>query len=229
MEFTGLLNKPDGDGPFPADVILVSGGGKLASHEAWGKTLAEWRYVSLLVNSFDARGGSNFLDTKAVDMTVEGFAAFTYLAARPDVQPENIGLLGFSMGGSFLFPVMRDDNKTRPDNVNYKAAVSYYPTCNIGYDYSKPILILFGDRDALSSLAQCQSMLNDSTYNTSGVSLSIYDSATHFFDSADYAKDAALRSDKWIKPMWFEAHHYDEAAHRESLVRTKDFLAEHLQ
>ncbi|MFQ5438280.1 MAG: dienelactone hydrolase family protein [Paracoccaceae bacterium] len=227
MEFKGLLFTPDGSGPHPAVVILESGGGQLNSHVLWAKTLAEWGYVSLLVDSFASRGVTNMLETQAIDMTVEGFAAFTFLSGLDAVDEERIGILGFSAGGSFLFPVVRAENKLRPPSVHYRAAVSYYPTCNIGYVYRVPIMVLFGDKDRLSSLAQCKTLIDESGPDGS-ISLHVYKGATHFFDSTDYSKDRSLHGVGWRKPLWFETNDYDPEAHKDSLTKTRAFFDEYL-
>ncbi len=228
ITFSGLLTRPQTAGPNPAVVILTSSGGRLASHVDWAEMLAESGYVTLLVDSFGARGGTNFLDTKAIDMTVEGFAAFTYLAGLADVDGERIGIMGFSMGGSFVFPIIRSENRQRPDDVAYRAAVAFYPTCNLGYDYDIPVLVLFGTNDTLSSLGQCQ-LLAGERGGEEGVSLFVYEGVSHFFDSRDYAQDADLRGADWKKPLWFDQHHYDAAAHADSIVRTVEFLDQYLK
>jgi len=228
-EFVGYLSKPDGAGPFPAVVILESAGGLLASHNKWAETLASWGYASLLVDSFGSRDGTNFTDTKAVDMTIDAYAAYNYLAARGDIDASKIGVLGFSMGGSFLFTVLRDSNGQRPENVDFKTGVAFYPTCDLGYNYTKSILILFGRDDTLTSLSQCQKLLNASKAAGGGISMHVYDGATHFFDSTDYAKDAVLHGDHWRKPLWYNLHEFNANAYADSVNRARAFLDAHLK
>ncbi len=223
IEIIGTLYMPKGDEPHPAVTILVGAGGVLVSHRTWAKELASWGYVALLVDSFGSRGGTNLLDTSALDMTVDAYAAYNYLSTRPEVDASRIGILGFSMGGSFVFPIMRDLNKQRPENVAYRAAVAFYPTCNLGYDYSKPIMVLFGDNDILASLGQCQNLVADNAAKDA-VSLHVYKGASHFFDSTDYAKDSALRGEGWRTPLWFAQHGYDAEAAKDSIARTRAFL-----
>jgi dienelactone hydrolase len=228
MAFTGAMTMPEGAGPHPAVVILISGGGHLASHTQWAETLASWGYASLLVNSFAARGGTSLQDTSAVDMSTDAFAAFLYLAGRDDVDASKIGLMGFSAGASFAFAAMREVNKLRPDGVDFAASVSFYPTCDVGYEYAKPTLILFGGQDILTSLSQCEKLVEENVSHGS-VELHVYPDATHFFDSTDYSKDAGLHGSGWTTPFAYEQHTYDEAAHTDSVARTKTFLDGHLK
>jgi len=54
------LTKPDGEGPFPAIVLLHGCGGMKSSYpHNWDKRLAEWGYVSLQVDSLSPRGMSS--------------------------------------------------------------------------------------------------------------------------------------------------------------------------
>lgn len=228
MAFTGVLIQPEGSGPHPALVILISGGGLLTSHTVWAETLAKSGYTSLLVNSFQARGGTSLQDTQAVDMSTDAFAAFLYLAARDDVDASKIGLLGFSAGASFGFTAMRDVNKLRPKGVDFAVSVAFYPTCDVGYEYSKPTLVLFGGQDTLTSLGQCEILIEENA-NHGCIELHVYPQATHFFDSMDYSKDATLHGDGWSKPFAYDQHEYSDTAHQDSIERTFTFLDAHLK
>ena len=56
---TGELQKPDGDGPFPAVVMLHRCSGLerfKRDYDIWAKRLASWGYASLQVDSFGPRG-----------------------------------------------------------------------------------------------------------------------------------------------------------------------------
>ena len=56
LTLTGKLNKPDGDGPFPAVVLLHATTGITSSYDVWMERFKEWKYVTLLVDSFSPRG-----------------------------------------------------------------------------------------------------------------------------------------------------------------------------
>ena len=54
---TGRLNKPDGEGPFPAIVLLHGCGGIQPKRDhRWAERLSGWGYVTLQVDSFWPRG-----------------------------------------------------------------------------------------------------------------------------------------------------------------------------
>ncbi|MGF1503667.1 MAG: dienelactone hydrolase family protein [Anaerolineae bacterium] len=102
----GYLAEPEGPGPHPA-VLMV--------HEWWGMNaeiteladiMAEAGYVVLAPDTY--RGAQTGLvpralylrltvDTERVDSDMN--AAYGYLVAQPDVDPDRIGVLGFCYGG----------------------------------------------------------------------------------------------------------------------------------
>jgi dienelactone hydrolase len=106
LPLPGTLHRPDGDGPFPAVVMLVgcggyAGGGPNADHQAaWAKRFVAWGYVALQVDSYSPRGrGFNCDSPGAVLVSRDAFAAKAYLSALPFVDPLNIAVVGWSMGG----------------------------------------------------------------------------------------------------------------------------------
>jgi dienelactone hydrolase len=56
VTLTGKLTKPQGDGPFPA-VVLMHGCTGIGKHqEDWAARFASWGYVALQVDSLGPRG-----------------------------------------------------------------------------------------------------------------------------------------------------------------------------
>ncbi|MGD9061864.1 MAG: hypothetical protein PVF72_15600, partial [Desulfobacterales bacterium] len=57
---TGKLTKPQGDGPFPAVVLLHDCRGPMPEYEVpWIERLTNWGYVTFRVDSFGPRGESS--------------------------------------------------------------------------------------------------------------------------------------------------------------------------
>lgn len=83
--------------------ILVAHGnaGCLPDHDEFCAFLADHGFNVLL---FDYRGyGRSDLPTRGLnrtDLVADARAAFDYLLTRPDVDPDRIGLLGYSLGGN---------------------------------------------------------------------------------------------------------------------------------
>ncbi|MBI4461990.1 MAG: dienelactone hydrolase family protein, partial [Acidobacteria bacterium] len=102
---TGFLARPEGDGPFPAIVVI---------HEWWGlndqvkgeaKKLAEQGYVALAVDLYRGRVASESDEAHELsrglpeDRAVRDLkAAVSYLRSHRDVRGDRIGSIGWCMG-----------------------------------------------------------------------------------------------------------------------------------
>lgn len=101
-------NAAEGGRPRRRPAVIVSpglGGVKGAREHAYGRRLAEHGYVALVVDYFTARGRRDDSHSRRALAVTEStllfdtYAAFRLLAARPDVDPAAIGIIGFSYGG----------------------------------------------------------------------------------------------------------------------------------
>jgi hypothetical protein len=64
LELTGILSKPNGNGPFPAVVMLCGCGGlknkdDAKNQEVWAQRLMGWGYITLSVDSLTPRNYDN--------------------------------------------------------------------------------------------------------------------------------------------------------------------------
>lgn len=127
LTLLGVVQRPDpvihGDGPYPAVLVLHGSGGLWSSDritnglasqfEAWAGFLADQGYLGLFIDSYNPRGiSAGFANRRphhdpGVDDSVcspnyerpkDVVAGLAYLALQPEVDPERIGLLGFSHG-----------------------------------------------------------------------------------------------------------------------------------
>jgi dienelactone hydrolase len=94
IELTGILTKPQGDGPFPAVVLLHGCAGiddANVRDKAWAKRLASWGYVTLQVDSFRPREMSTICDSTllllkmAYPRAEDAYDAKSFLAELPFV------------------------------------------------------------------------------------------------------------------------------------------------
>lgn len=117
VRLAGTLTLPEGDGPFPA-AILISGTGPqdrdetIEGHKAfavWADALTR-RGVAVL--RYDDRGVAastgNYGAATQQDFASDVKAAFDWLTARPDIDRSRIGLIGHSEGGTFAPLAMQD-------------------------------------------------------------------------------------------------------------------------
>ena len=216
---TGYLIKPEGEGPFPAIVMLHHCSG--LDNEGffrWARQLKNLGYVAFLVDSFGPRGITNVCDNGWPTIRYrarDAHAAKLYLSSLPFVDPERIAVMGWSHGAWGSILAIQDPEHKFPGK-SFKAAVAYYPYCRGLYYLNAPLLILIGEKDDWTSAERCQNLLpNDSPYD---VILKIYPETHHGFFFP-------------IKSHFNYGHRieYNSSATRDAKERTIQFLDKHLK
>jgi dienelactone hydrolase len=174
---SGYLSKPDGDGPFPAVVLLhgcaglgldTTYKGDFKNLQRYQTALREAGFVSLIVDSYGSRGMSTKelwtsscggLDKweRQVDLT----GAIRYLKTLPYVIPK-IGAVGQSQGGRMAL-VASGWKKTSFREQLLTAAVAVYPSCILTRPrvIRTPLLILIGDADLVTPASHCQEWVDE--------------------------------------------------------------------
>jgi carboxymethylenebutenolidase len=188
---------PAGAGRHPS-VILLHGADNVephaAAYRASAQELARNGYVTLLVHYFDATGtrsadedsiARNFLDWMETAAQAVSFAA-----EKNNVQPDRIGLTGFSLGASLALSLASQDSRIG-------AVVEFYGTLpDLAAAFLKrmpPVLILHGAADALVPATEAYKL--ERLLESKGVpfEMKIYPGQGHGFTAAATA-DAATRA-----------------------------------
>ena len=221
VTLSGTLYKPEGQGPFPAIVALHGYGGILDYQDEWVQSLKESGFVTLMVDSYCGRGyycpgqnRSRILPLMENPMIVspemraaDASAALGYLQAQPFVDPDRIGVLGWS-GGATAALIATKDSKV------FKAAVGFYPTIPEGQDQqSIPALILAGEHDP--NAGQYVRYMNLVRKNNLPVKVILYPSAYRKFDEPgsavnslgmrqEYNREGALDAKKQVEAFFSE-------------------------
>jgi len=195
----GSILEPSGQGPFPAIIVLHTSGG-LSKHEKnYARKLSGQGYVAVAVN-WSSGGGTNVTD------------AYEYLVARPDVDPERIGLVGFSKGAlsalwlSSRLSLMQSD-------YQIAGVVSYY----IGHSIvpwikqlkHPPTLFLHGDKDLYVEPIEIINYCQERKENNIVCEYQIYKGAKHAFDHQSRYKgyDGVVTADAWKRALAFLDKH----------------------
>ena len=147
---------------------------------------------ALVTDSLTPRGEKELCTqrtgTRAVTMTQrrrDALGALQWLAARPDVDPARIGILGWSNGGStVLASTNRRQREVATSTVTPSLAVAFYPGCEnelkATYEATAPLLLLVGEADDWTPAAPCKALVEQA--NGPKPQLEIYAGAYHGFD-----------------------------------------------
>ncbi|WP_081413860.1 alpha/beta hydrolase family protein [Eisenibacter elegans] len=119
--FSGTLTLPKGKGKFPALVLINGSGTQTRDSEAWGfkpfKILAEHLAAAgVAVLRYDDRNVGKSKGGIHWQMTIEDFGedvrqAVAYLQQRPEINPSQVGLYGFSEGAAVASWVARNNSE----------------------------------------------------------------------------------------------------------------------
>ena len=222
---TGRLKKPQGEGPFPAVVLLHGCGGIQPKRDhRWVERLTGWGYVTLQVDSFGPRGLASVCTLggkESADMlarrVVDAYDARNYLASQPFVDKKRIAVMGWSNGAATTLNALYPER-----NDPFTAAVAMYPHCRKQLNsLNTPLLILIGEKDDWTPAEACRSMMpaGNSRFE---VKLKVYPDAYHAYDSLGKPRQAAGSRG---------SHHleYNEAAEQDSILMVKEFLEKYLR
>lgn len=220
----GYLSTPKGEGPFPAVVLLHSCLGLPATRRSIGAMFAGWGYVALFVDDFTTR---RIRQTCAVDFAEglsDAFGALLYLSRLRIVDPARIAAVGYSQGGDTALRIASGRPAAAfpaPRNLNFKAAVAFYPPCANQADarLALPTLILIGEADEVTPAADCRRLAENQADERSDLKLVVYAGASHLFDDPSVAAGTRLFG------MWMQ---YDPDAAGQSRSALRDFLAARL-
>jgi dienelactone hydrolase len=189
-----------GAGAAPAMVLLHGCGGMYGRRDALSERMQV--YVArlnamgihaLVLDSLTPRGERELCTQKNGQRRVtqlhrrrDALGALAWLAQRPDVDAQRLGLMGWSNGGS---TVLAASDATHPEVAGAVAkpslAVAYYPGCESALrgDYRPvaPLLMLVGEDDDWTPAAPCKALAERLG---SATELTAYPGAGHGFDGS---------------------------------------------
>ena len=229
----GDLEKPDGDGPFPAVVLLhACGGAENFFNEFWPSYLNKIGYVTFAVDSFGPRGfdrcnrklfgikGKNRADRDRY-FARDAYGALDFLAKQPYIDKNRVAVMGFSFG-AIATNYLAGRQLREPGKLNFSAAIGMYGHCfRLKADGEMiPLALIHGDQEQ---------WLNDSKKSGPGcrrfmgknkIELHILPNAYHAFDNPRFWNE---KKDKAGNVML-----YSGEATKSAQAIVKAFLAKHL-
>ena len=233
LELKGDLEKPDGDGPFPAVVLLhTCSGANEWFEDFWPEYLNKLGYVTLAVDSFGPRDfercnrrlfgikGKNRANRDRY-FARDAYGALDFLAKQPFVDKNRVAVMGFSFG-AFATNYLAGRQLREPGKLNFSAALGLYGHCFRlkADDKMIPLALIHGDQEK---------WLNDDEKRGPGckrfkgkgkVELHILPNAHHAFDNPNFDEE---RTDVAGNTML-----YSEKATNSARAIVKAFLAKHL-
>src|SRR5688572_2481671 len=240
----GYESRPQGAGPFPAVVLMHGCHGVSPSTREWAAWLRARGYVALVVDSWAARGitdgcvpGPDIASTERFDDAV---GALRWLRSRAYVDPQRVGVMGWSNGGVFAMSVINGPSleRARARGVEvpapgFAAAVALYP----GGCYSlvnervvRPLLLLIGDADDWTLPSECARMVEAMRGRGADATIVLYPGAVHYFDVVGQPRTVLPEVENRNKPggCCGASVGYDAGADADARTRVEAFLARHL-
>lgn len=200
VELQGYLSLPPSAGGRVPAVVIVPGSGGYAQwmQDTVAEPLNRSGIATLIIDSFSGRGVKETArDQGRVPMAasvLDGFQALAMLARHPAIDPQRIGITGFSRGGvAALFTAERRLADalaaTNPAQPRFAAHLPFYPGCSTQWDNPQPaaapLLLLLGARDDYTPAAICLGYAVRLRLAGADVNTRIYDTAGHAW-MADY-------------------------------------------
>lgn len=185
LTISGVLAKPEGEGPFPAVVLLHTGSGLRGRVlNDWPEYLTGLGYVTLSVDNFGPRRINRCpapICRNHQELSRDAYGALDYLATLPFVERERIGVIGFCLGGNTIGYFAGRGFKS-PSGVDFKAAISFYGRCHhlLRYSETIPTTVIIGELENERRLSPCKSLAEKSP---ASIKVYIFPDTYHSFDA----------------------------------------------
>lgn len=154
-------------GRVPAMIIMHGSGGLRQEREyRYARELNKEGIAAVVLDSFSPRGvattGGQQERVQTSTMVGDVYALLNLLRTHPRLDPERIGLMGFSKGGSVT--VFALDEQVRSalgvGDARFAVGVAYYPGCVTQLKRPKPtaapLFMLLGEHDSYTPAVQCE-------------------------------------------------------------------------
>lgn len=142
VDITARLYKPPGEGPFPAVIVLHTIAGMQPHVTQFASALSREGYVTMAVDYFSGRWK---LPYNKLGYPQHIQDAYDYLKTLPMIDPDRIGMVGFSLGPRKALEFARDSNRPIQGIVSYYVGRLYL--VSPGLQEYPPILFLHGELD----------------------------------------------------------------------------------
>jgi carboxymethylenebutenolidase len=191
---------PNGNGQrYPAVISLYGSGGGFAGMTEPASLLASQGFAVYILHYFD-RTGTSFADKETIFRHFPIWVktlwdAISHIEKEPQVDPERIGLLGFSLGAYLSLSDAAVDKRVR-------AVVEFFGGLPKEMRFFMrrfcPVLILHGDADTTVPVEEAYHLQKVLEKKNMPYEMQIYPGAGHGF-TGDVWRDAGMRSLAFLK------------------------------
>jgi carboxymethylenebutenolidase len=209
----GYLARPAGDGPFPGVVVIQEWWGLDAHIKDVTDRFAREGFAALAPDLYrgqvakepdEARKLRMELDHPRAIRDIQG--AVDYLIAQPFVQPKQVGMIGFCMGGGLSLQMSHEGR-------NLGAVVVFYGRGELDDQtasaVSVPVLGIFGEADEGIPVAGVRANERKLKEHGKTAEFIIYPGAPHAFfnDTRPHIYHKEASEDAWKRTLaWYREH-----------------------
>jgi dienelactone hydrolase len=124
----------------PAVVILHGSAGVDFRGDFYAQALNAFGIATFEIDMWEARGVNSIVDRPQLPIVTypDAFGALKFLSEHPKIDPDRIGILGFSWGGVVTMASATELYSSQfGGGLRFSAHVAHYPVC---YGYNLPII-----------------------------------------------------------------------------------------
>lgn len=229
---TGTLGLPEGDGPFPALVLLHDCQGPQAFQDDWAARFRASGYATLQVDSFSPREVSGTCEDVlgegvsglGGERVMDAFGALFFLKQHPQIDPARIGAVGWSRS-STTGSALRDGSR-QFFGEGFRAVVSFYPNCKsvASAVFADPILILNAGSNDWTRPELCTSL----AAADANVEIAEFPDALQGFDDPKWGEETVMADyqNTLKSPTYGVTFGFDETARDKAEAAALTFLKE---
>ena len=181
------------DKKMPAVIIQHgSGSPKRSFYSQYARALNKEGIIAMVPDLYTTRGiktstGSNQGLLSKATRLYDSFAAFKFLRGLSCVDPNRVGITGYSFGGIIALNSVENILVSKlGDGFVYKASLPVYPSCQAVFKDTNPtktkVHILAGSLDDFTPASYCIDMVKSSKFKKWDIDITVLDGAHHGFN-----------------------------------------------
>lgn len=174
---------PNGSAPAPAVLLLHGSGGPLRGLDPFARQAAGFGVHVFALHYFQRTGHSwvypSQIEENFLDWLRTAESAVTYISKQPGVDPQRIGMLGFSLGGYLAVSLATQDRR-----IAAVAELFGGLPANFAKDAAQlpPVLILHGGSDTIVPVTEAYELEQLLKANNIPYEMKIYADQGHHFN-----------------------------------------------